>query len=230
MRRLSFTLRIASLLLLSSAAGAAVPDSDGDTKNPPLSPAQIALFETPHLKTIDHPETLQYHYERIGIEPLVDTVTIHIEKINSDGTKYVSFDFLTGDHRQFYPAVDNFSGNPLLMMFLEHDVQEMKQQVGVAAAYFRDHIRAAFIDKARIADTSFDLDGKHQPARLITLKPFADDDRFDKLPMVKGKTYSFILSDALPGQIEALKTESPADPESHSPAWSESITFTGVAP
>jgi hypothetical protein len=228
MRRVSLTLRIASLLLLSSAASAAAPDAA--PQEPPLSPAQIALFETPHLKTIDHPETLQYRFDRVGIQPLVDTVTMHIEKIHPDGSKYVSFDFLTGENHQFFPAVDNFSGNPLLMMFLEHDVTEMKQQFGVAAAYFRDQIRAGFIDRATIADTSFDLDGKNLSGRLITLKPFAENGRFDKLPAVKGKTYSFTLSDTVPGQIEAIKVEMPEDPESHSPAVSDSITFTGVAP
>jgi len=36
-----------------------------------------------------------------------------------------------------FPGVDDFHGNPLLMFFLEHDVQEMSAQFGVAAAYFR---------------------------------------------------------------------------------------------
>jgi hypothetical protein len=214
----------AALALLGSAAASA---ADADK---PLSPAQTALFETPHLKAIDHPETLEYQFQRAGIDPFTDTVTVHIDKIHPDGTKYVSFDFLSGEHHVFYPAVDNFRGNPLLMLFLEHDVQEMKQQIGVAAAYFRDHVRDAFIDHATIADSTVEIDGKTLPARRITLKPFADDPRFEKLPAVQGKTYSFVLSDQVPGQLQTLEVDIPADPESKAPAWSERITYAGEKP
>ncbi|HVJ54096.1 MAG TPA: hypothetical protein VM689_16635 [Aliidongia sp.] len=231
-RRLALLLRTASLLLLSSAvsaAEAAAPDN-ADLASRPLSPAQIALFETPHLQAIDHPETLRYRYERVGLDPLVDSVTLHIETIHPDGTKYVSFEFLTGEHHQFFPAVDEFKGNPLLMLFLEHDVREMKQQFGVASAYFRDQVRSAFVDRAKMADTTIELDGKTVPAKEITLKPYEGDARFEKLPAVKDKTYSFILSDQVPGEIQQLKIDEPADPESHAPAWSETISFAGVTP
>ena len=234
MRRLRPIPGISPLLLLSSlfigigAASGAAPDSDLADK--PLSPAQVALFETPHLKTIDHPEALHYSFERTGIAPLTDTVTVKIEMVHPDGTKLVSFNFLTGANHQFYPSVDDFSGNPLLMLFLEHDVQEMKQQVGVAAAYLRDHIRAAFVDQATVSDTTIEADGKKLPAKLITLRPFAKDTRFEHLPTVQGKTYSFVLADELPGEIQLLKTETPGDDATHLPAWSEAITFTGAAP
>jgi len=213
-------------LVVLSLSGAADP-APGDR---PLSAAQIALFETPHLKAIAQPETLEYRFERRGIEPFTDTVAVHIDKIHADGTKYVSFDFLSGEHHIFYPAVDNFSGNPLLMIFLEHDVQEMKAQIGVAAAYFRNRVRDAFIDRAVMADTTIELGGKTLAARRITLKPFAEDQRFEHLPAVQGKTYSFVLSDQVPGQIEALEVEIPADPDSKAPAWSERLTFAGEKP
>jgi hypothetical protein len=197
---------------------------------PPLSPAQTALFETPHLKNITRPETLAYRLERVGPEPLIDTVKVHVEKIHPDGTKYVSFDFLTGPHRTFFPAVDNFSGNPLLMLFLEQDVGRMKDQTGIAAAYFRDHIRTAFIDRAKMSGESIALAGKQVTARQVTLKPFVDDPRLAKLPSFRDKTYRFVLSEDVPGQIAVLAVEMPPDPGSGTPAWSETITFVGESP
>jgi hypothetical protein len=137
---------------------------------------------------------------------------------------------MTGPHRLFFPAVDDFSGNPLLMLFLEHDVQEMKDQTGIAAAYFRDHIRAAFVDRANMSGASITLAGKTVPARLVTLKPFSDDPRLAKLPSFRDKTYRFVLSEAVPGQIETLAAEMPADAGSDMPAWSETITFVGEKP
>jgi hypothetical protein len=197
---------------------------------PPLSPAQVALFDTPHLKNIAHPETLAYRLERTGPDPLVDTVLVHIQTIHPNGTKYVSFDFLTGPHRQFFPAVDDFSGNPLLMLFLEHDVLEMREQTGIAAAYFRNPIRAAFIDRADMAATTIPFAGKTVAARLITLKPFRDDPRLANLPSFRDKTYRFVLSEDVPGQIETLAAEMPADAGSDTPAWSETIMFVGEKP
>jgi hypothetical protein len=196
----------------------------------PLSPAQTALFETPHLSNISHPETLDYRYEQTGPAAFSDQVAVHIDQIHPDGTKYVSFEFLTGARHAFFPAVDDFSGNPLLMVFLEHDVDAMKDQIGIAAAYFRNRIRTAFVDRARMSDTSVQLDGKSVPARRITLKPFADDHRFDHLPTVQGKTYDFVLSDQVPGQLAELAAETPADPAAGAPAWADRLTFVGEKP
>jgi hypothetical protein len=214
-----------ALILVPPAARAGSPDSP-----PPLSPAQTALFETPHLSNIAQPQTLDYHFEQTGPAAFADQVSVHIDQIHPDGTKYVSFEFLTGAHHAFFPAVDDFSGNPLLMVFLEHDVGEMKDQVGIAAAYFRNRIRAAFIDQAQMSDTTIQLDGRSVPARRIVLKPFAGDHRFDKLPTVQGKTYEFVLSDQVPGQLAELASEVPADPAAGAPAWAERLTFIGAKP
>lgn len=222
------TWRLSGLVLMAALALPLPLALADDT--PPLSPAQIALFETPHLKNISHPETLTYRLERTGPDPLTDSVLVHVQKIHPDGTKYVSFDFMTGPHRQFFPAVDNFSGNPLLMLFLEHDVREMKDQTGVAAAYFRDHIRAAFIDRAAMTAESIPLAGKTVAARVITLKPFVDDPRLANLPSFRDKTYRFVLSEDVPGQIATLAAEMPADAGSGAPAWSETITLEGEKP
>jgi hypothetical protein len=219
--RLGAVLAISLLLPLSIAWA-----SDA----PPLSPAQVALFETPHLKNIAHPETLSYRLERTGPEPLTDSVFVHIEKIHPDGTKYVSFEFMSGPRRQFFPAVDDFSGNPLLMLFLENDVREMKEQSGIAAAHFRDHIRTAFVDRATMTDESFSFAGKTVAARQVTLQPFGDDPRLVNLPSFRNKTYRFILSDAVPGQIAKLTAETPADAGSGAPARSESIIFVEEKP
>src|SRR5579864_2368580 len=116
-------------LLAAAPAVAAGPDDKADTRL--LSPAQIALLETPHLENIDHPETLQYRYRRDGAGAFTDSIAERIEKIHTDGTKYVGFSYLTGEHNVFFPAVDNFRGNPLLMVFLEQDVRELRDETGI---------------------------------------------------------------------------------------------------
>jgi hypothetical protein len=213
-------------MLASQAASAQSPDHD----TRPLSPAQIALFMTPHLKNVERPETLQYRFTRAGGSGFEDSVSEHILTIHPDGTKQISFNFLSGDHHKFYPGVDDFVGNPLLMIFLESDVQTMKDTLGVSAAYFRDRIRGALVDQAMIKDATYEQDGVALPAREVTVRPFADDQRLENLPSVQAKTYRFVLCEAIPGGIALMQTSMPADPTRGILAAGETLTFKGVTP
>ena len=65
----------------------------------PLSPAQVALFETPHLRNVDHPETLDYGFTRQGPAGFTDKVALHVRRVNPDGTKSLAFDYLTGERQ-----------------------------------------------------------------------------------------------------------------------------------
>jgi hypothetical protein len=216
------------ITLVTVIPAAAQNAEQPDTR--PLSPAQIALFETPHLHNISAPITLEYRFLHSGPDGFADTVSERIQKINPDTTKYVTFNFLTGDRHVPFPAVDNFSGNPLLMLFLENDVRTMKSHIGVAAAYFRNHIRAAFVDRAKVTDTTFTLNGHVLPARLVTLQPFADDPRFAQVPALRNKTYSFVLADGVPGTVAELSAEMPADPDHGAPASGDRLTYVGEKP
>jgi hypothetical protein len=221
-------LRIGALFLAGLSLTAATPPAQPD--DAPLSPTQILLFDTPHLKAIDHPVSLEYSFHRNGPAAFDDQVVERIDEVHPDGTKHVSVNFVIGEHHQFFPAVDDFHGNPLLMFFLEHDVQEMRAQFGVAAAYFRNQIRTAFIDRATIEDVPIAIDGRTVPARRITLRPFADDPRLANLPAVRNKTYVFVVTDSVPGMLEDLRVDRPADPSAGAPALSEELVFKGERP
>ncbi len=212
-------------LSIVSMPGLAQVSGSQDTR--PLSPAQIALFETPHLANVSQPVTLEYSFVENGAADFTDRVAIHVGAPHPDGTKLVSFDFLTGVHKVPYPPVDNFTGNPLLMMFLEHDVAAMKQQLGLSATYFRNRIREAFVDRAVVNETSFVLDGRSLAAKRITVQPFLDDHRLDRLPSVQAKSYVFVLADGVPGTLAELHTELPPDPTDGAPALRETLTYTG---
>ncbi len=211
-------------LCLPLAGAMAVPTS-GDP--PPLSAAQTALFDTPHLGNVAAAETLRYRFERTGGDPLTDTVDEQILEIHPNGRKLVGFNFLSGDHHEFYPAVDDFAGNPILMIYLEHDVRKMKDQIGIAAAYFRDRFRDALVDRAVVTPTTFVLDGKSHPAKRITVQPFSTEQRLEHVPSLRDKTYEFVVCDDAPGQLVELGASMPADPSTGAPAWSERLTFTG---
>lgn len=228
-------LLLASPLVARAQSGAAPPpdaksgpSTSADTAAKPLSAAQIALFETPHLQNVDHPETLIYRFVRQGPDGFADQIGEAIKLIHPDGGKYVMFNFLTGAHHVYYPALDGFHGNPLVMVFLEHDVDEMRDETGIAASYYRNRIRDAFIDKASVAPVSVTVDGRSVAAQEITLRPFVDNERLTHLPQIQGKTYRFVLSTETPGGIVEVASQEAAAPASAAPPLSETVTFDKV--
>jgi hypothetical protein len=197
---------------------------------PPLSAAQVALFDTNHLGNVTRPEVLEYTFVREGDGGFTDRVLERIERIHPDGSKYAGFDYLSGARHLDYPAVDDFNGNPLIMLFLESDVREMRDHIGMPAAYFRNRIRAAFLDKAEVADTNVNVGGTNEKARRITLRPFADDPRLAGLPPIRDKTYTFVIAEAVPGMIVELSAETPADVADGVPPLGVRLTFAAAKP
>ena len=213
---------------MSSAVAQPSPAPPDDSR--PLSPAQIALFETPHLANVERPQTLRYTYRQVGPDGFEDTIGLRVYAINSDGTKDLAFEYLTGPHRVGFPGVTHFRGNPLLMLVLERDVTGMHAAAGLSASYFRNRIREAFVDAASVAETTAERDGRTVTAREITVQPFAKEARLAQAAGLQAKIYRFTLIDAVPGMIEQIRIETPADPAGGGPARSEQITFAGVEP
>ncbi len=219
-----------TILLAISTFGPARADEALPDDTRPLSPAQIALFETPHLRNVDHPETLDYGFVRDGAAGFADKVALHVRRVNPDGTKDLSFDYLTGDHHVQFPELDHFRGNPLLMLTLERDVTEMRDAVGLSATYFRNKIREAFVTGATVADATFVLGGVSMPAREITVHPFKGDPRLARIQSLQDKSYIFILADGVPGTVAEIHIAVPADAAMAAPAFNQRTIFVGVEP
>lgn len=220
-------------LLLGIAASAALATASARAAEdaPPLSPAQIALFETDHLHKIDEAERLQYRFDHeaaVAAEAYVDRVNLDVRP-RPDGAKDVWVQFLTGKHHVPFPPLSGFHGNPVLMYFLEHDVEAMRAQTGGAATYFRNRIRRAFVDKADMREIRLARDGKESAATEITLAPFRGDSRIAAFPGLQEKRYRFVLSDEVPGGIYEIATEVPGEPGG-APRLKETMTFGATEP
>jgi hypothetical protein len=196
----------------------------------PDSPAQAALFESDHLGNIPAPVRLEYSFVRRGdpARAYDDRVEAEIKTIHANGGRDVWINFLSGERQMPAAPVIDFHGNPLLMYFLEHDVLEMRQETGHPAAYFRNRIRRAFIDRARSSQISIDLAGKTVPATRIDIAPFGDDPNLADLPAIAGKSYLFILSSDVPGTLYQISSRTP--PSEQNAGVDEVMTYSGEAP
>lgn len=216
-----------SLVLAPIVLAAPAPAAD-DTR--PLSKAQILLFDTNHFAGIEHPERLEYRFEhaagRTG-ERYVDRVHLDVRP-REDGAKNVWVDFLTGSRHVPFPPLMGFHGNPVLMYFLERDVEAMHAQTGGAATYFRNRIRHAFVDRAELREVELQRDGKTERATEITVVPFRGDLRIVAFPGLEEKRYRFVLSDAVPGAVYEIGVEVPGKP-GEAPLLLETLTFLAEA-
>ena len=181
-------------------------------EQPPLSAAQIALFESDHLAEIKSPAILDYSFQHAGSEPYEDDVALVVNEVHNDGSKDVSVEFLTGEHRMEFSPVSGFHGNPLIMYFLEWDVRGMHKLTGGSALYFRSRIREALVDKAEIADISITVNGRTEPATAITVQPYQRDPGIERYAAFREKSYRFVLSPAVPGRIWEIEASLPANP------------------
>ena len=186
---------------------------------------QVELFGTPHLRNVQQPGALHYDFARHGPAPFTDRVTVHVREVRADGTRDVAFDFLTGERRESHPPVEGFSGNPVLMIFLEHDVRTLKESIGVSTTYWRNRLRDALLQSATVEDVTATVDGRTVPARKVSVRPFEGEDRLRRVPPVRDKLYTFILADAVPGGIVEIRTDMPADAGLGVPAAGESLVF-----
>lgn len=195
--------RLAIVLVLAAAASASRAED--------YSAAQVALFNTPHLANIEKPTTLHYAYVHKGTleQAYDDVVEMMITAITADGSKNVSFNYLSDKHHHDFPPVEGFRGNPIIMMFLELDVIRLGEQTGGSSLYFRNRVREAFSNRATTEPTTVNFGGKDIAATRIVMQPFLQDPYRARFEKFAEKTYEFLLAPEVPGGVYSLRVVTP---------------------
>jgi hypothetical protein len=193
-----------------------------------LSPAEVLLFETPHLSALPPvPLCLDYAFRReeAGKEPVEDRIWLEIRAAGEQGRRDVHPEFLTGPRTLSYPPARGFLGNPLLLFALDPDAREMSAATGGSLSWFRNRIRHAFAEAAELRTMEIAFDGRQVAATEIAIVSFGGEPRARRYQAWR---YDFVLSDAVPGAIHTIRTTLPAGDEGG--AAVESIVFVGTTP
>jgi hypothetical protein len=172
----------------------------------PVSPAEVLLFETDHLAQVKAPATLVYEFRKLSnVEPaFTDSVQLDVSRIK--GQLHAALHFLSGARQRELPEVDDAHGNPVLLGFLEHDIAEMKRLTGGSVTYFRKRIRMALANSAQVTPQRITYQGKTVEGKAVRIQPYVDDPLRARFEIYTGKTYTFVLSDAVPGGIYQVST------------------------
>jgi len=216
-----------SMLALAAPLLCGAGSEEADVRGA-LSPAQLALFEAPHLASLRPPLRLDYDFRReeAGADPVADTIRLEVRAAEGqEGKRDVSAEFLTGPRAIRYPPARGFGGNPLLIFALDRDTRELSAATGGSAQWFRNRFRRALAEAADLRQAEIEHEGRRAPATVIALKPYAGEPRVGRYGE---RRYAFTLSDAVPGSIHTIRTELSAAADRG--AVVESITFAGTAP
>ncbi|MDY7545702.1 hypothetical protein RGU75_05575 [Glaciimonas sp. CA11.2] len=199
---------VPTVLVMSMSVSLAAPAETAATSRPSapvqeISPAEVMLFQTDHLKNIRMPVDLTYAYRKVNESgsAVDDQIHVDVTKINPDGSSTVSLRFLTGTRKLEIPKVENSRGNPLLLGFLESDIGQMKQETGGSTNYFRKRIRMALADTAQVRPITFMYHGKKLDGQEISVQPYRNDPMHARFEKYVNKRYVFILSSQIAGGV-----------------------------
>jgi hypothetical protein len=199
--------------------------------------AQSLLFDATYLLPLAAPSRLVYNFHQQTTDPqrygqgFDDEVTLRLSASEGgSGQKDVLMDVFTGERQRVLGPLMQVSGNPVIMMFLERDVTQMNRHVGGQLVYFRNVIRLAFREKAKLEPATFSWEGKEITGTKITIRPFLDDPNAVRLDVFRSKTYEFIVSEAVPGGIYEMRAVTRGlGAETEAPAVDSKLTLKGIA-
>ncbi len=182
-----------------------------------LSLAQKLVFDRPHLDNLKEPVVLRYTFRQSGPiwqklnDVFKDRILMSIDKVRKNGAKDLSFEFLSGKRRRPYADITDVKGNPIVILFLNHDIWAQSRVLGGTPNYFRNRIRAALNGRNRVTDVT--IHGPNGPikAKRLVLKPYENDKNIEKFRDHIRKIYEITISPDVPGEVYGIRSYIPAD-------------------
>ncbi|EIJ40989.1 hypothetical protein BegalDRAFT_0063 [Beggiatoa alba B18LD] len=189
------------------------------------SKANQLLFFSNHLAQTPAASKLTYQFTKAGSAEVGFSDTIVLQVSAGKTGKNVHVDYFTQDRRQFFPDMEEVTGNPMLLIFLQRSVQELQRLAPIGHwRYFQNQVKTALEEKATIQAIQFTYQDKMVNGQEITIYPFKDDSKFDAYPVYQQTRYQFILSTDIKGELYQLSWQTPATNEP--PLLSETLTLT----
>jgi hypothetical protein len=190
------------------------------------------LFDKPYLTSVKPDTTLVYDFRRISSDEkkygqdLSDTIRLDVLKDEKDSSKRTAhLHIYSGPRARNIGPIPQTSGNPAIMILLEQDTYDFKRHLGGIPAYFRNKIRKAMREDAKIEQIRIQHDGREISAHKITLVPFKSDPNMQRVPEYQNTIYEFIVSDEVPGGIVSISSTIPGSQPGSSALRKQFMSF-----
>ena len=170
------------------------------------SETQLLLLGTPHLNNLSgEASELHYRLSRDGSKPFKGSAIGQVSAANPDGGRDVHYVFNYDADEKSYPKVIGFRSNPIIMFFLEWDLEETIKTTTNrhSKTNLRNKVRLAMWDKSEVEDIEITYKGSSHPAKRVLIDPYRNNPIDDP---VKTRRYEFIICDAIPGSFQSLSS------------------------
>jgi hypothetical protein len=172
------------------------------------------LFGDPQWAKAPVGSTLSYAYSKktnlaaLGA-PFDDHIVLKLDAGDNADSRSSEVKMFSGANAK--PAGPFRSGkqNPVLLLMMEENVQELSKLFSANPLYLKKAIRKAWRDDAKIVDTPIEVDGKSVDGTKITISPFADDPQKDRMLGLESLIYTVEISGSVPGNIAEIDIQTP---------------------
>ncbi|WP_159586870.1 hypothetical protein [Chelativorans xinjiangense] len=214
------SLALAATMAAGPILSAATADGQPEEGLVPGSAAS-AIYGFNQLAALHDDTTLIFDYRLDGdaVEtPFTDRIVLNFskrdaEKEEGDAVFNVEGTMFAQTRKQTIPSISASRVNPILLIFLQHDVRQMNGNTGGNGGYFRNAIRRALRapGEGGTDAKTVTLGGRSVPAKLITLRPFMNEANQQRMPSLAGKIYRIVVSEKVPGGVYEIQTEVPGE-------------------
>jgi hypothetical protein len=187
----------------------------GQNPKEEITRAETLLFLDNHLAKIKSSKQFDYNIKSVGklSKDTNDVIKVFLEfkkRVISANAELGS-----GKNATYLNTIKYPQNNPIILYFLERDILEMQRLTKGQPNYFRKRIRAALAEGPRIKKTNRIFDGKNISTLTFSIKPYATDPLRNsperaKYKRYSKKTYTFVLSDKVPGHVLEIVTNIPS--------------------
>ncbi len=188
---------VACLLFVQAATFAAFAE-----EKPPA--AADLLFEAPQMANTKPGDQIAYSYSQKSADPekygaaFDDSIKLSIDEAGkAPDERTVRVEMFSGERRKPAGPFEGMSGNPVLSLMLENNVQQLSKLLGANPRYLKNAIRRALRDAPSAPDQ---IDGQKQAWR-VEVAPFRDDPEKERMKGLEGLTYLFRVAPDLPGAV-----------------------------
>lgn len=208
---------VAAVLLAAASLSAAGEGLAGEGVEGlvPGSPA-AGIYGGDHLDLLPDRAVLVFDYRFEGSltdQPFDDAVMLAFARHDADPGFDVAATLFPQTRKLEIGPISAAQTNPILLIFFQRDANQMSNGTGGSQHYFRNAIRRVMQtpDPDCLRAITIDLDGRRLAASEITFRPFAADPNRARLREFADKVYRIVLSEAVPGGIYEVQSETPQE-------------------
>ncbi|MDI4666185.1 hypothetical protein K9U40_17920 [Xanthobacter autotrophicus] len=202
-------------------------EAQAATENAPPEAADL-LFERPQLAATRPGDVLFYVYARKVTDAELgpsfeDRIRLIIEPgAGSSDARDVRVDFFAAERHRAAGPFEGATTNPVLMLFLENHLVELSGRLKGNPRYFKNAIRSALRDRARVEPADIVVDGRTLKGWRVTVKPFEGDANAARMRGLETLTYTFDVAPGVPGEVVRMEIAAEAP---GGRLWEETIAY-----